>query len=104
MNDAAAGMLGISRGSLLVEPPGGLAPGLTERAVRGIVRRGNVLAWMSSSASAASPGRPRNERDTPDPVCRSLSGWTALGHAGAGPAHGLAVTRQAAGRLSQAVS
>lgn len=53
MNDAAATMLGILNGLAGIEPPGGLAPALRERAAQGIVRRGKVLTWASSVAGAA---------------------------------------------------
>ncbi|WP_242902366.1 hypothetical protein [Actinomadura terrae] len=53
MNDAAADMLGVLSGRADLEPPGGLAAGLRERASRGIVRRGKVLTWASSTGGAA---------------------------------------------------
>ncbi|WP_433419714.1 hypothetical protein ACQP1V_06180 [Microtetraspora malaysiensis] len=48
MNDAAVQMLGVLNGLAAIEPPGGLASGLLERAERGIVRRGKVLTWATS--------------------------------------------------------
>ncbi|WP_336211629.1 hypothetical protein [Nonomuraea sp. LPB2021202275-12-8] len=52
MNDAAADMLGVMNGLAALEPPGGLASGLRERAAEGIVRRGKVLTWTSSTGGA----------------------------------------------------
>lgn len=52
MNDAAIDATGLLSGLAAVEPPGGLAPGLRERAARGIVRRGQVLTWASSDGGA----------------------------------------------------
>lgn len=53
MNDAAAGTLGVLSGSATIAPPGGLTPGLRERAEQGIVRRGKVLTWTTSVEDAA---------------------------------------------------
>ncbi|MFI0404811.1 hypothetical protein ACH34S_02805 [Actinomadura sp. 3N508] len=52
MNDAAANLLGVLNGLTNVEPPGGLAPALRERAAQGIVRRGKVLTWAASVGGA----------------------------------------------------
>ncbi|MGW4474320.1 hypothetical protein [Nonomuraea sp. NPDC004354] len=52
MNDAAADMLRVLGGLAGVEPPGGLAAGLRERVAEGIVRRGEVLTWASSTGHA----------------------------------------------------
>jgi hypothetical protein len=52
MNDAAVDALGVLTGLSMVSPPGGLAPGLRERAGRGVVRRGKVLVWADSTGGA----------------------------------------------------
>jgi hypothetical protein len=49
MNDAAVQTLGVLMGLGAVEPPGGLAPGLQEKAARGIVHHGPILTWADSS-------------------------------------------------------
>jgi hypothetical protein len=50
LNDAAVELLGVLDGRAGLEPPGGLAPGLRERAARGIARRGEVLTWTTSTS------------------------------------------------------
>ncbi|MEU7914699.1 hypothetical protein [Microbispora bryophytorum] len=45
-------MLGVLNGPAAIEPPGGLAAGLLERAERGIVRRGKILTWATSVGGA----------------------------------------------------
>jgi hypothetical protein len=57
MNDVAVRAVGVLAGLAAAEPPGGLAPGLRDRAAGGIVRRGEVLTWAGSSG-AARPGGP----------------------------------------------
>ncbi|HZB33939.1 MAG TPA: hypothetical protein VE465_27505 [Streptosporangiaceae bacterium] len=77
MNDAAAAMLGVLSGSLFLQPPGGLAAGLKERAARGIVRRGNVLTW-ARSAGAVEPAwsaGPAGTGDGVSPLATDLTGW-----------------------------
>ena len=53
MNDSAADMLAVLHGLATIEPPGGLSPRLRERALQGIVRRGQILTWTSSVGGAA---------------------------------------------------
>jgi hypothetical protein len=65
MNDAAVRAVGVLAGLAAAELPGGLAPGLRDRAARGIVRRGEVLTWAGSSGDAE--GAP--------PVFGDLTGW-----------------------------
>lgn len=62
MNDAAVELLGPLTG---MEPPGGLAPALRERADRGIIRRGKVLTWADSTGRA---------EDAPS-VFKDLTAW-----------------------------
>jgi hypothetical protein len=52
LNDAAAEAVRVLAGFDAVEPPGGLAPELRERATRGLQRRGRVLTWAGSTANA----------------------------------------------------
>ncbi|MCP2336147.1 hypothetical protein [Actinomadura rupiterrae] len=48
MNDAAVQTLGVLTGLERLEPPGGLATGLQEKAARGIIRHGQALTWSDS--------------------------------------------------------
>jgi hypothetical protein len=52
MNDAAVEVMRVLAGFGTLEPPGGLAPDLRERASRGIHRRGKMLTWVDSTADA----------------------------------------------------
>ena len=65
MNDVAVRAVGVLVGLAAAEPPGGLAPGLRDRAAGGIVRRGEVLTWAGSSGNAE--GAPS--------VFGDLTGW-----------------------------
>src|ERR1700759_2275583 len=57
-NDAAVQLLGLAQGLQPAALPGGITPGLEDRIEAGIIRRGPVLAWADSPASAqGGPGR-----------------------------------------------
>jgi hypothetical protein len=79
MNDAAAAMLGVPSGSMLLQPPGGLAAGLRERAARGIVRRGSVLTWARSAGPAGPAAGPAGAAGAAEPAWSA--GPTAAGGA-----------------------
>lgn len=65
MNDAAIEATGLLSGLAAVEPPGGLAPGLRERAAGGIVRWGQVLTWAGSDGGS----------ETVPSATGDLTGW-----------------------------